>query len=646
MRKLLGVAVVAALVVGLPAAAGAPRAPSRAQPPQRVDVSSLRPRVAPGELIVEFNRGIAPADARRAVAARGATVTRHLPALSASVVRVAQGVPVSRAVAALTASPLIARVERNKLIYPAQVIPNDPEFDDLWGLRNVGQAHITSPLESGGSPGTRSGKEDADIDATEAWNVETGTSDTVIAVLDSGVDVSHPDLAASIWKNPGEIPNNGDDDDGNGYVDDVHGWDFAQRDNTVLEPNASIEGREHGTHVAGVIAAQMNNGVGVAGVCPGCKIMVLKFMRPLNGVMVGDLASELRALDYAIRMGADILNASFTTPLWSGLERRAYLNLQNAGTLTVAAAGNASLDNDMLLGTDFDGDGYPDDFSPAYPASYNLPGIVSVAASNDRDEYGYFSACPSVAPRWRCAFTNWGHDSVDLAAPGVDILSAIPGGRYAPFDGTSMAAPYVSGVAGLIRAAHPQYSAAQVKNAIMNSVGRPDSLKKLFALRTGPVYGRFTRTSGRANAERALVLDNTVNATPLTDGNISGAKLMQRVARGWIGWPADVNDVYKKWLLAGRRYRVTLNGPTGNDYDLVVWRRKTLEIWQIEDGCFPGGVGSCQLLRYAQTRKTADETATFTAKKAGFFFFHVTAWLRNSGFYTLRVRQLPLVKKR
>ena len=594
----------------------------------------------PGEVLVQFEDDVARSE-QASVVADGAKVTERFPEVDANLVELPSGTSVPEALQELRHDEDVVHAEPNKIVF-SSAIPDDPRFSDLWGMHNTGQSHRVSDPP----PGTASGMNDADGDVAEAWDAQTGDPGTVIVVLDSGVDVDHPDLDANIWTNPDEIPNNDIDDDNNGYEDDVHGWDFAQDDASLVENNNTVGGFDHGTHVAGTAAAEMNNATGVAGACPDCTIMVLKFMRPgdTNGdnqpdEMIGTLAAELKALDYAIEEGADVINGSFTTFLWSRAERAAYQEVGDAGILSVLAAGNSSLDNDMLLNYEF-----PDGslaFSPEYPASFDLPKIIAVAASNHKDEYGYFTGCDTDFPRWQCEFTSWGHDSVDVAAPGVDVVSTVPDNKYRTFTGTSMATPFTAGVAGLVASANPTYGAMAVKNAILNSVNKPDSLRSMPAFSGGPATGRFTLTNGRVNAERALT-GSTDDATPVSDGNIRDSKKMKKFKSGRVSWPADTNDVYRKYIKKNRKYKVVLNGPRGRDFDLIAWKPKTKEIWQLEDGCFIGGAGPCKLLRYVQTNDNtkADEQFKFTAKKTGTFYLHVSAFLHNAGNYTLKVKQI------
>ncbi len=321
--------------------------------------------------------------------------------------------------------------------------PNDPRFGSQWGLHNTGGFGATA---------------DADIDAPEAWDVSTGAG-AVVAVIDSGVDYNHPDLKNNMWVNKGEIPGNRIDDDKNGYVDDYYGYDFANNDGNPLDDFG------HGTYVAGTVAADGNNGIGMTGVAPNAKIMALKFM-DANGS--GSTFNAIQALEYATLMGADVSNNS-----WGG--GGYYQNLYDAITLAgqaghvfVAAAGNG--------GPDQIGDN--NDRKPFYPSSYPLSNLISVAASDKNDSL--------------TSFSNFGVKSVDLAAPGEQIWSTAPGGRYGVLGGTSMATPHVTGAVALLMASEPGLSASAVRNRILDNV---DPI---------PELNGITVSGGRLNAANAL----------------------------------------------------------------------------------------------------------------------------------------------
>lgn len=642
---LLAFVAVGAASVPVPAAAQRPPAMER---PRKSTAAPLAQRFekrdfsmpseeawVPGEVLVRFREGVGRTRARTLHAALGARVLRRIPLLRVDVVRLPDGMSVPAAVSRYLVDPAVEVAEPNFRLHLLQTVPNDPLFPDQWGLHNTGQLFpIADP-----PPAEVAGTLDADIDAPEAWDVTMGSPETVIAVIDTGVDLTHPDLTPSLWVNADEVPGNGLDDDLNGYPDDVNGWDFAEDDPVPQDaagpgiPEGSVG---HGTHVAGIIAAAANNGVGGAGVCPGCRVMVLKSAL--------DLAGELDAIGYAIENGADVINMSFGGGYFSFLEWVAIAAAGESGILAVAAAGNEFGDNDMPLEMDPDGDGAVD-CCPSYPASYDLPNIISVAASNAVDEYGYDTGCALLyGDPTACAdpqgvtttFSNLGHESVDVAAPGVDILSTVPPGSYGVFNGTSMAAPYVAGVAGLVKSAHPGYGPIGIRNAILNSGDRPEGLRYFYLSPTDVFHGSFTLTDGRVNALRALDA-SPATLIPRSDGNIAGARRIRAVVRGAVAWPEDVNDVYRKRLVRGVAYGVLLDVPRRKDFDLYVWKPTALEIWQ----CWsPGRAGTpCQLVKSGTKGPGKDEIFVLRPRKTGTYYFHVSSWF-SRGRYALVV--LPL----
>jgi subtilisin family serine protease len=614
------------LLAVVPLASGADRAAHKfGEKPLSV------PRYVPGQVLIGYRDETSRSALARVHGRVPARVAQRFPGLRMELVELSRGVEVQAAIRRYERDPAVAFAEPNYLRY-TDADPLDALFDDQWDLKNTKQLHPVSETPIPGSAADHAGLvDDADIDAPEAWAVEPNGS--IVAVIDAGVDVGHSDLANQIWTNPGETPANGLDDDGNGKIDDINGWDFGQNDNTLL---GSFPGSDHGTHVAGTIAAELNDSGtndGIVGVCPACKIMVLKVA---DGSGTITISAEVNALNYAKAMGAKIANMSLGGPDWSNAEREA---IRLSGMLVVAAAGNENLDNDMIM--DVNGDGLLD--SPSYPAAYTLPNILSVAASNDEDRYGYSTECYDYfGMRPPCAFTSWGHDSVDLAAPGVDITSSVPGDSWETWDGTSMAAPHVSGVAGLVLAHNPAYTPANLKNAIMNSVDKPTNLG---AMPIAPLpgltgsngttkLGAFTRTSGRVNAAAALT-GSTTNASPVTDGNVTGAKLMRRAkVAGAVAWPADINDVRRRKLYRGHTYRITLVVPAGKDYDLFVWKPGTKEIWQ----ALSTSLG--RLRAYSVHDGSTDEAVKFRARATGIYYIHVSAWWFKSGKYTLSITRL------
>jgi len=368
----------------------------------------------PGELVVGFDPGVKGRHQRDTVRTAGATIEQHIDSIDGAVVTVDPSE--SRDVAQrLEQLPSVRFVEPNYIVRAAR-IPKDPAFARQWGLRKIG--------------------------APAAWNVVTGTPVTV-AVLDTGVAYSHPDLASNIWVNPSEQPN-GADDDADGFVDDLHGADLFNYDADPRDDDG------HGTHVAGIIGAHGNNAIGVAGVNWSVRIMALKF---LDDVGDGSTADAARAIDYAVDHGARVINAS-----WSGAEfsDALYSAIQRAGekgVVFVASAGNEGTNSDR---------------EPEYPAAFDLPNIVSVAATDEDDRLTDFS--------------SYGRRSVDVAAPGANIYSTVPfeqrASGYDELSGTSMAAPFVSGAAALYLSRRPAASAGAVRDAILHGAHRLPSLAR------------------------------------------------------------------------------------------------------------------------------------------------------------------------
>ena len=263
----------------------------------------------------------------------------------------------------------------------------------------------------------------------DAWNLSVGSEDVVVAVVDTGVDYTHPDLRSNIWRNTREANGRaGVDDDGNGYVDDVYGWDFANS-----RPNA-FDDNKHGTHCAGIIGAE-KNGIGTIGINQKVRIMPLKF---LAGNGSGDTRAAIQAIDYAVANGARVISNSWGGGGYSSLLNDAIQRAIARGVYVVAAAGNESNDNDAR---------------PTYPAGY--PGVISVASSDQSDGLSYFS--------------NFGSRSVFIAAPGSSIYSTVPGGSYEQLSGTSMATPQVSGAIALALSLNRGVGRGQMLDALCGS---------------------------------------------------------------------------------------------------------------------------------------------------------------------------------
>jgi subtilisin family serine protease len=346
----------------------------------------------------------------------------------------------------LSGRPGIAYAEPNYIQW-ADAIPDDPDFGQLWGLDNTTQT---------------GGTDDADIDGPEAWDIATGSQSIVVGVIDTGVDYNHEDLAANMWKNPGEIEGNGIDDDGNGFVDDIYGWDFYNGDSDPFDDAG------HGSHCSGTIGAVGNNGVGVAGVNWNVEIMALKF---LGAGGSGPTSAAVEAVEYATMMRRDHgVNVVLTSNSWGGGGASQALEdaIADCGTeniMFVAAAGNSGSDNDA---------------TPYYPATYPQDNIIAVAATDHNDA--------------KASFSSYGLETVDLAAPGVDVYSTLPGNGYGTKSGTSMATPHVAGVAALAWSLAPSAPFADVKAAIVDGTDPVDSMSGI------------TVSGGRLNARSTLGL--------------------------------------------------------------------------------------------------------------------------------------------
>lgn len=456
-RPLRIVAFVALIIVLLPPTGASPFDPDPAVGPL---AAKGDPDFVEREILVAF-RPDRPGAAPEALGGLGgATLLQRLPEIGVERWRLPASMDIHDAIRLLSAHPAVRYAEPNYIVHTL-AIPMDPLRNELWGLHNLGQTGGTT---------------DADIDALEAWDVRTDASSVVVGVIDTGIDYNHEDLVGNIWTNPGEDLNsngvvdatdfNGVDDDGNGKVDDLRGWDCRNEDNDPMDDN------NHGTHVAGTIGARGNNGVGVVGVNWNVKLMPLKF---LSSGGSGSITDAIECINYA----ASFVDASgnrvvrITSNSWGGGQksRAEEQAIAASGALFVAAAGNSGSSQKM------------------YPAGYDLDNILSVAATDHNDVLASFS--------------NFGSDWVDLGAPGVAVLSTTRNNMYRRLSGTSMATPHVSGVAALLMAQIATMTNAQVKTTILDHVDPLPSLQ-----------GK-TVTGGRLNAARALgAQPDPADATP------------------------------------------------------------------------------------------------------------------------------------
>ncbi len=388
----------------------------------------------------------------------------------------------ARADLAGTTADLAVQIDRPATLYAA---PTDPQWSTQWDMTIIG--------------------------APAAWDLAAGDP-VIVAVTDTGVDISHPELAGRLWTNPGETAGNGIDDDHNGRVDDVNGWDFKNGNASLYDGNTVDT---HGTHVAGTIAATRNNGIGIAGLSSTARIMTVKFLEDSTG---GSLTNGILAIQYAVDHGAKVINASWGSSSYWQPMCDAVQAAVDEGVLFVAAAGN---------------DGWNESTGVGYPAACPSDGIISVAATTPSDGLAYFS--------------NRGATKVDMGAPGWDILSLAPGAGYAAMYGTSMAAPHVAGVAAMLLGRHPLLPVSGLKSLLMDT-GTPVS-----ALSGTTVSGR--RLSASAALTAANAPDTTPPSAPVITSPAAGAVVRTPV----VSWNAssDASGISS--------YRVTVDGVVAGD---------------------------------------------------------------------------------
>ena len=465
------------------------------------------PASAQDEILVRYPADTTPAQRAALVRDLDLSVVRASTTGRTALVR-GKGVSPATVRRLLEKDPRVVAIGKNYRRELAADPAQEPGFGDQWGLHNTGQTIDGIDLVAGTN--------DVDIDGLEALRVRTGKPEVVVAVIDDGVDLSHPELADRAWTNPGETPGNGIDDDDNGLIDDIHGWDFCHGDDTLHDPNKD----GHGTHVAGTIAASLD-GNGVVGVAPGIKVMALKFLEEGND-NCGTDAQAIDAIDYAASFGVPIINAS-----WGGTGQNDVLDqaIIDSGALFVAASGNA--------GRDLDAPGVA-----FYPAESAAPNVLTVGAIDQNGDLA--------------EFTNYGATAVDLVAPGTNILSTYPAVSgcsapcYAWSAGTSMAAPHVTGTAALVLSGASPLSTAALRTHL---------LARAMPLAQASCYSATGRI---VNAYRAVTSAGPTAMPPCTfrfdSGSIIGTGISTTVS-----WPAATNPT------------------TGMKY--VVWRRRDGSSW-------------------------------------------------------------------
>lgn len=398
-----------------------------------------RPNHIEGQFIVKFAPGGAAIAETAGLAEKLGARVMHQDAKGLQLWSL-DGPGAAQALEALRNNPAVDYVEENLQVSIGQ-LSDDPKLSSQWALNHSA---------------------DFDIDAPEAWDLATRGDGVTVAVIDTGIDYRHPDLDGAMWRNAGEIAGNGKDDDGNGYVDDVFGWDFVNNDANPLDDHS------HGTHVAGTIGAEGNNGAGISGVAWSASMMALKAFDASGN---GSSYNIARALDYAVSMGADISNNSWMLTGFSRAVSDAIARAGQADHLVVLAAGNNGVN---VEGT-------------SYTPTMTHANMLTVAAH--------------TSSGGRASWSNYGSKSIDISAPGAGILSTMPGGGYGYKSGTSMATPHATGTAALVWSANPTLTALEVRKAIMDSVDPMASMKGL------------TVTGGGLNAAKALATFSTPVAT-------------------------------------------------------------------------------------------------------------------------------------
>lgn len=421
-------------------------------------------RYSDSHVVVAFHAGVRSADQVSSLRTLGLRVKPGhqspffaLLELSADARRA--GITVETVVDELNRDPRVRYAEFDPYLEP-DAIPNDPRFNEMWGLHNTGQS---------------GGLADADVDAVEAWDRMAGAPEIIVAVTDDGVDYNHPDLAPVMWINTDEIAGNGIDDDANGFIDDVRGWDFSNNDSDPIPGT----GNAHGTHCAGTVGAVHNNGIGVTGMGPNIRLMPLR----MYGGPANFLSALANSIDYARLNGARVISTSYNIDSYGQALVDAILRARSNDVAYVNSAGNNSQNN-----------------PPRQAIRTVADNVIFVASSTRTDTISSFSNTGTL---------------VEIAAPGSDVLSTLPNNTYGLNSGTSMATPHVAGALGVLRAMRPTLTARQALDVLISTADRVSTI-------TGPVNG------GRLNLNNALEEDNVAPAA------LSTFSVAQRAFTGLI----------------------------------------------------------------------------------------------------------------
>lgn len=384
---------------------------------------AAEPEAVPGEFVVKLKDSVSAKSSISTLSMQlGSYIKSTIPSQNIVVIKRPVFEIQSNAIKSLAQNPLVDIVEPN-FIYRINKVPNDPMIGQLWGMKNSGQQ------DSKGQVGIVG----VDVGAEQAWDITTGSKDVIVAVIDTGIDYTHPDLVDNLWTNQAEFDGQpGVDDDNNGVIDDIHGANFVDAAKPTGNP---MDDHGHGSHCSGTIGASGNDGKGIVGVAWNVRIMGVKFLSASGS---GSLEGALKGIDYATSKGARIMSNSWGGGGFSETLKQAIERSNAAGALFVAAAGNESNNNDA---------------SPSYPASYEVPNILAVAAIDNRGQIASFS--------------NYGKTKVHVGAPGVNITSSVLKGAYDSWSGTSMATPHVSGLAVLLASNEPNLTNIEMKERIV-----------------------------------------------------------------------------------------------------------------------------------------------------------------------------------
>ena len=544
---------------GMPATARAlpvvPAAPGRAAGDSALPRT---PRAVPGEFIVAFRADVGPEEQAALLKGLAPKQVEPLPLVNGVLLKVDPSRSPAFASLADSIGDKILFSQPNyvqELRGGAGVAVEDPAgapsapAADGVDPDQAKQYHLENTGQAGGVAG-------ADVKAVAAWAQSRG-SGVIVAIADTNVDIEHPDLAPNVWTNPGEIDGNGVDDDQNGFVDDVHGWNFGKASNRPQDG-----GETHGTHVAGIIGAVQGNGIGGSGVAPEVRLMPTPI---LGGATT---ANAIKAWAYAVSNGADIISNSWGNNTWEPALALAVKKTTEAGVSVVVAAGNENWDTGV-------NGSYPD----------NYAGSFAVAASDSKDG--------------KASYSNRGTVTIDVAAPGDKIHSTLPKGKYGSMSGTSMAAPVVSGLLALVKARYPQLSMREVEQRVLRSVQRDGAAK---------VWNTLVASGGRVDALAALTPLATPQAPRPTDGAVAGSPVR-------VDWASDLVEGQRFQVEASTNAsaRVAVDEDFEAGRASRPFRTSGDREWSISDAAAKSGTKSFnvnKLARGEQSRLELTETIT------------------------------------